>query len=185
MRRNIPRSPHYLIVDVSSNRTTSENTLFDLIRSAEIVPIFLLDTESTPIPYRPNEPALIQLQIVPPEKTPTIVLVEVNHLPPVDSASFGLIQEFFTIALNPEKEIYSWGSIDELNDFVKFGLFTQLQLDGAGGNNLQKKFKRYLAINTPAHRKNRVPMRSMHRSRIGQVLVSTGRGGRATSGMAR
>ena len=85
------------------NRTTSENTLLDLIRSAEIAPIFLLDTESTPIPYRPNEPALIQLQIVPPEKTPTIVLVEVNHLPPVDSASFGLIQEFFTIALNPEK----------------------------------------------------------------------------------
>ena len=125
------------------NRTTSENTLLDLIRSAEIAPIFLLDTESTPIPYRPNEPALIQLQIVPPEKTPTIVLVEVNHLPPVDSASFGLIQEFFTIALNPEKEIYSWGSIDELNDFVKFGLFTQLQLDGAGGNNFQEKFKTY------------------------------------------
>ena len=125
------------------NRTTSQNTLVDLIRRAEEASIFLLDTESTTVPYHPNEPALIQLQIVSDKQIPIVLIVEVKHLPPIGSEPFDSIKELFRITLDHRNEVYTWGQLNELDAFERFGLFTRAQIGIREKGNLQEYYKEY------------------------------------------
>ena len=125
------------------NRCTSTNDLEDLIRHAETSRIILMDTESKIVHYQPNQPALIQLQILPVDEIPIVVIVEVHHLPPNGSETFELMRRFFGIILSSNKEIYSWGSIGELAQFAQFGLFNLEQIDQPDDTDLQKLFKPY------------------------------------------
>jgi hypothetical protein len=125
------------------NRTTSEDTLVDLIRRAKEASIFLLDTESTTVLYHPNEPALIQLQIVSDKQIPIVLIVEVKHLPPIGSKLFNFIKELFRITLDHQNEVYTWGGLDELCAFERFGLFTNAQIGIREKGNLQAYYKEY------------------------------------------
>jgi hypothetical protein len=133
------------------NRSTTENTLRELIHAAEVSTIFTLDTESIGIYQQPNQPALIQLQILLPDlPIPTpVLLVEVCHLPPPRTPTFDLIRELFQVVLHPAKEIYTWGKINELDKFTRFELFSAEQIDLPENTNLQGLFQRYWQLKHP------------------------------------
>jgi hypothetical protein len=83
------------------NRTTSTETLIKLDDAINQSNIFTLDTESINIPYQPNQPALIQLQIVCSENS---------------SSPSTRIHANSKIYLNnylTKKKIFIWGEIDQ------------------------------------------------------------------------
>lgn len=125
------------------NRMTEERTLLQVIQAANDSTIFLLDTESTLVYRKPNRPSLIQIQIISSDVLPLILIVEVNHLPPKKSNVFQLIQQLLRIVLDPNKTIYTWGMIEELDHFVRFGLFDTEQIQTSDNQNLQLIFKKY------------------------------------------
>ena len=125
------------------NRKTDERTLDQIIDVAKGSTTILLDTESTPIHRQPNRPSLIQLQLNPADALPTVVIVEANHLPPTNSNAFQQMQDFFRIVLDSNNVIYTWGTIEELEPFVQFGLFTTQQITQPDNEDLQGIFKDY------------------------------------------
>jgi hypothetical protein len=125
------------------NRKTNKQTLQQLINAAKISEVILLDTESVTVYHRPNRPGLIQLQLIPNESTPIVVIIEVHHLPPQHSNEFILMQEFFRIVLNSDKTIYTWGKINELIPFTRFNLFDANQIKLPTEEDLQSLFKQY------------------------------------------
>jgi hypothetical protein len=125
------------------NRKTDEQILNQIIDVAKGSTIILLDTESVPVFRQPNRPGLIQLQLIPNDATPTVIIVEVHHLPSTDSNEFQLMKTFFRIVLDSEKIVYTWGKIDELEPFVEFNLFNTEQIYSPENENLQNIFKIY------------------------------------------
>lgn len=125
------------------NKTTSEQTLHQLIDAAKISEIILLDTESITVYRQPNRPGLIQLQLIPNDAVPIVIIIEVHHLPPTNCNQFKLIQEFFRIVLDSDKVVYTWGTIDELTPFTTFSLFNTEQIYSPENKNLQEIFKNY------------------------------------------
>ncbi|CAF2829011.1 unnamed protein product [Rotaria sp. Silwood2] len=123
------------------NYKTTEQTLFHLIEKIKISNLFTLDTESIGIHKQPNKPALIQLQIILSSSFSYVILVEVFHLPRIHQTTFQLIQQLFNTLFNSNKNIYIWGSIDELEKFVKFNLFSSDQIYLSNDINLQDDFK--------------------------------------------
>ena len=139
-------SPHERIF---VNRTTTEKTLIELNDAIINSEIFTLDTESTIIPYQPNKPSLIQLQIITSEIFSIVILVEMCHLPRRDEPTFQLIKNLFDSLLQPEKKIFIWGKIDELKQFVQYGLFTKNQIHLPVDKNVQEVFNEYWVNNFP------------------------------------
>ena len=125
------------------NQKTEEQTLIELTRVATDSTIFLLDTESVLVRHQPNRPGLIQLEIIPSDTLPVVLIIEVNHLPPTHSHAFQLIRQLFRIVLDPENVIYTWGIIAELKEFVQFNLFNHQQIESCDNRNLQDIFKQY------------------------------------------
>jgi hypothetical protein len=125
------------------NRATDEQTLNRLIETVNNHDKFTLDTESTCIPKKPNEPALIQLQILRPNSTSYVIFIEVRHLPASTTNTFKLIQKFFDVLFCSTKKIYIWGCTDELTTFTKFNLFDIDQIYLSNSINLQGEFKRH------------------------------------------
>ena len=132
--------PHHLQF---INETTSEQTLYRMIEIASSSTTFLLDTESTLVYRERNRPSLIQLQLCPSNDRSTIVIIEVNYLPSPDSNEFQLVKEIFRIVLGSKNDIFTWGSIEELNDFLQFNLFDSNQIYKPRSENLQQLFKIY------------------------------------------
>ncbi|CAF1589664.1 unnamed protein product [Didymodactylos carnosus] len=120
---------------------TSIQTLNQLIHIAIHTQLYTLDTESVLRRYQHNEPALIQIQLIRPHHLSTILLVEVQHLPPIHSEEFGKIQDLFSAILVGKNTIYVWGELSELDSFVKFGLFSHQQLLLPEAINQQNEFK--------------------------------------------
>ena len=133
----LPHQRHFI------NRKTEEQTLIELIQVATDSTIFLLDTESVLVRHQPNRPGLIQLEIIPSDTLPVVLIIEVNHLPPTHSHAFQLIRQLFRIVLDSENVIYTWGIIAELNEFVQFNLFNPQQIESCDNRNLQDIFKQY------------------------------------------
>ena len=125
------------------NRQTNEQVLNQIIDIAKDSTTILLDTESTPVYRQPNRPSLIQFQLIPNDTLPMVVIVEVNHLPPINTNAFKQMKEFFRIVLDSDKVIYTWGTIEELEPFVQFGLFTTKQIKQSDNEDLQSIFKDY------------------------------------------
>ena len=130
--------PHHLQF---INRTTSEEKLHQMIQVANVSTMFFLDTESTLIYHERNRPALIQLQLCPSNEIPTVLIIETNHLPSINSKEFQLIKQIFRIVLKSNNYMYTWGNIEELNDFVQFDLFDNNQIIESHNINLQHRFK--------------------------------------------
>ena len=125
------------------NRTTSTDTLNRLIDRVTDSSQFILDTESVNIPYQPNIPCLIQLQILQSEESSIILIFEFGHFPRRDQHQFQLIQKLFDILLKPTKVIFIWGDLDELTGFTRYGLFTSAQLGLPQQLNVQRRFRTY------------------------------------------
>lgn len=70
-----PPSHHQFFI----NRLTNEETLRQMIQMAKLSTIFFLDTESVSIYRQRNRPALLQLQMNPPDILPLVLIVEVHH----------------------------------------------------------------------------------------------------------
>lgn len=125
------------------NRLIEEEKLIEVIEIVEKSPIFLVDTESVLVYHQSNRPGLIQIQAIPPDASPIVLIVEVNHLPPKSSRLFELMKQLFRIVLDSNNVLYTWGTIDELNEFVSFDLFDHAQLESVDNRNLQQIFKEY------------------------------------------
>lgn len=131
------------------NRSTHELTLLHLIESVQSTKMFTLDTESINIPYQPNKPALIQIQLILPTSYSYVIFVEVWHLPREREPTFELIKLFFNTLFHPDKKIYMWGLPDELINFTEFKLFSREQIYLPENINVQGKFKNYWKDNYP------------------------------------
>lgn len=140
--RFAPFEPSYSDL-IFINRTTSTDTLnrvIDLVNSSSW---FTLDTESANVLYQPNIPCLVQLQIIQSEDISIILIFEFSHFPRRNQHQFQLIQNLFNVLLQPTKIIFTWGDLDELEQFTQYGLFTSAQLDLPQQLNVQKRFRTY------------------------------------------
>jgi hypothetical protein len=70
-------------------------------------------------------------------------LIEIYHLPSKNNPNFPLIQELFRHVFTPGKDIFIWGTYDELIPFTTSELFTIDQIYGINYCNLQDDFKNY------------------------------------------
>ncbi|CAF4697554.1 unnamed protein product, partial [Rotaria sp. Silwood2] len=113
------------------NRITTEACLRQLIQAATVSLEFTIDTESINIYKKTNKPALMQLQIFLPHNSSFILLIEMYHLPNENNICFKLIQELFKIVFSQNKQIYIWGSKNELYPFVIFKLFSREHIDSS------------------------------------------------------
>lgn len=123
------------------NRTTSESTLMQLIEQIQLSSTFTLDTESVEVVRSNNRPALIQVEIIITDQRSSIMLVEMWHLPPQTSSKFDLTKRLFYELFQPNKNLYIWGKMDELNEFVCFNLFSIEQIKQPNNIDAQSKFK--------------------------------------------
>lgn len=125
------------------NYKTSAQTLHHLIDTVKNSTSFTLDTESICIYKQPNKPALIQLQVLQENLFSYVIFIEVCHLPHKDEQTFKLIQQLFIYLFDSYNDIYVWGSIDELDKFLKFNLFSSNQIHLSNNVHLQNDFKDY------------------------------------------
>ena len=125
------------------NHDTAEKTLFHLIGITIISNIITIDTESVCVFQQTNRPALMQVQIIPPNTISYVILVEVCHLPRETTNKFKLVQQLFDEIFNSNKRIYIWGNTDELKPFIKFNLFSSNEINLENIFNLQQQFKNY------------------------------------------
>ena len=123
------------------NRFTNDQTLREIIDAAEIASRFTLDTESVNVFQQPNRPALIQIQILRSDEPSFVLILEINHLPLETSETFQQIRHLCRIVLDSRKKIFIWGSIDELQSFLPFRLFTSEQIALSDNDNLQEMFQ--------------------------------------------
>jgi hypothetical protein len=112
------------------NRTTTERTLLKLVHAVNDSTLFTLNTEAVGILHQPNQPALIQLQII-------------------LSALSSLIKKLFDLLFQPDENIYIWGQIDELIGFAQYQLFTINQIYLSNNVNVQHHFRSYWSNNHP------------------------------------
>ncbi|CAM4822270.1 unnamed protein product [Rotaria magnacalcarata] len=133
----------YLYQQFFINRNTNAQTLHNIIEAVKNATSFTLDTESVCVYKKPNKPALIQLQIIQENLFSYVILIEVCHLPNPNEQTFKLIQRLFVYLFESSKNIYIWGSINELKKFSKFNLFSLNQIHLSNNINLQDRFKKY------------------------------------------
>lgn len=131
------------------NRTTTIETLTQLINLIDHSTFFTLDTESTNIPRQPNKPSLIQVQILQPDDNSKIIFIEACFLPGSDQYTFTLIKQLFYVLLQPKKIIFTWGDLNELKTFTRYDLFTNDQIVLPEPVNVQTRFRTYWSNNYP------------------------------------
>ena len=86
-----------------------------LIDEAKLTYHYSMDTEGDPITHGP---ATIQVEFIREHKSPIIIIIEANYLPPTNSPLFKKIQHLSSIIFTLNNTIYSWGPPkEELNKF--------------------------------------------------------------------
>ena len=125
------------------NRFTSKQTLEQIMEAAQRTTSYTLDTESVNVFKQGNRPALIQIQMILSNTESTVLLIEMNHLPPTSPETFEQIRQICRIVFDPRNTIYTWGKITELDDFVPFRLFTSEQVHSPINRDLQQEFKTF------------------------------------------
>ncbi|CAF3398651.1 unnamed protein product [Rotaria sp. Silwood2] len=130
----LPHIPYFI------NRITTEACLCQVIQAATASLEFTIDTESINIYKQTNQPALMQLQIFLPHNSSFVLLIEMYHLPNENNICFKLIHELFKIVFSQNKQLYIWGSKNELYPFVIFKLFSREHIDFSHPINLQNEF---------------------------------------------
>ncbi|CAF1655990.1 unnamed protein product [Adineta ricciae] len=118
---------------------TSMFTMDQLIDEAKQTIHYTLDTEGDPIKHLPGT---IQIEFVRPDAPTTVIVIEVNYLPPITSLLFTKIKQLCSIILSSNNTIFSWGDIDdELKSFMNLDLFTGgFKVDAV---DVQKKYDPY------------------------------------------
>ena len=113
------------------HRRTCESHLYGIIHKISNVRLYTIDTEADkPTTSRSYSlPALIQIQAIHDETYSTIILIEVQHLPPVSSSLFSLIQKLCRMIFSSSNKLLAWGNIQkELRPFKDFNLFDLSQV---------------------------------------------------------
>ncbi|CAF1507566.1 unnamed protein product [Rotaria sordida] len=131
----LPHIPYFI------NKITTEQTLHQLIQAATSSSEFIIDTESINIHKQKNKPALVQIQILLPYNLSLVMIVEMCHLPGDNTTRFTLIKQLFDLIITSNKQLYIWGTKDELFPFINFKLFSHEQLQSITPINLQHQFK--------------------------------------------
>ncbi|CAF2074116.1 unnamed protein product [Rotaria magnacalcarata] len=101
---------------------------------------YSIDTESDCDTY---DIALIQIHSIPVELPAIVVLIELNHLPSIDSLLFSQIRLLFDFVFQSRNIIYSWGRlVVELEPALSYDIF----IFPLGGEliNLQRRFKTWI-----------------------------------------
>ncbi|CAF3739536.1 unnamed protein product [Rotaria socialis] len=82
---------------------------------------FTFDTESE----KSNKKlALIQIQTIPDQLPSLVILLELAHLPPLESQLYTKIKHFFQLVFRSTNSLYSWGPLDkELLPAISYELF--------------------------------------------------------------
>ncbi|CAF3803711.1 unnamed protein product [Rotaria magnacalcarata] len=126
------------------NRSTCTDELHHIIYLAQQTTCFSIDTESN---LYNKQPALIQIELID-EQLSTVILVEMCHLPSAkQSLQFWLIRSIFKFLFQKTKTIYSWGyASEELQKFIRFGLFDNSDIDKCTKVNVQNDFKEWHRI---------------------------------------
>ncbi|CAF0804052.1 unnamed protein product [Rotaria sordida] len=73
------------------------------------------------------------------------------HLPGDNTTRFTLIKQLFDLIITSNKQLYIWGTKDELFPFINFKLFSHEQLQSITPINLQHQFKLFWNEQHPHH----------------------------------
>ena len=152
------------------NRSTDEETLESLIRTASSSNEFTIDTESVNIPGKGNEPALIQLLMIRYNHPSSVVIIEPHHLPHEHHPHFELIKQLFQVVLSPEKTSFIFGPKTELKPFAQFRLFSLEQIQAMTCIDLQRNFKQYWQEQHPHRQANPTNITRMGKCRCEQCI---------------
>ncbi|CAF1408096.1 unnamed protein product [Adineta ricciae] len=127
------------------HRFVSPNTLTFLIDHVNRCRRFSIDTESE---CSTNAIALVQINTVPKTLPGFVILVELNHLPHIDTQLFEQIRVLFKSLFKSNNEVYGWGSLaQELEKALPFRLFSfPLACEYI---NVQNTFKGWIERNPP------------------------------------
>ncbi|CAF1336291.1 unnamed protein product [Rotaria sordida] len=123
------------------HRRTSESHLYGIIHKISKVHLYTIDTEANkPTRQYPHSlPALIQIQAIHDENCSTVIIIEVQHLPPASSSLFHSIQQLCQMIFSSSNKIMAWGDVKkELGPFEDFNLFDLSQVSNT--LDLQKYF---------------------------------------------
>lgn len=132
------------------HRLTSSLLLQGLTYKLSNVHLFSIDTESDrPTRKNPNSiPALIQVQAIIDKQQSTVLLLEVQHLPPRSSYLFQSIRTLCRQIFSSMNTFIAWGDIQhELRAFEQFDLFDPNQLIHT--IDFQRQFTDYWNITHP------------------------------------
>ncbi|CAF3328907.1 unnamed protein product [Rotaria sp. Silwood2] len=123
------------------HRRTSESHLYGIIHKISNVHLYTIDTEANrPTRRYPHSlPALIQIQAIHDENYSTVIIIEVQHLPPASSSLFHSIQQLCRMIFSSNNKLMAWGDVEkELGPFEDFNLFDLSQVTNTF--DLQKYF---------------------------------------------
>ena len=123
---------------------TSESHLYGTIHKISNVRLYTIDTEADrPTRQYPHStPALIQIQAIHDENYSTIIIIEIQHLPPRNTSLFRLIQQLCSVIFSSDNKLMAWGDVyKELHSFEDFNLFNLSQVTNTF--DLQKFFTTY------------------------------------------
>lgn len=140
---------HSIDKTIFIHRLTSEQVLSDLIRHLATVRLFSVDTESTIArPGLPTLPSLIQIQAIHDLQRSTVLLIEVQHLPEMQSVNFQLCQRLCQLIFSSDNCFIAWGDLNhELRAFDSFRLFNSSDVRHC--INLQTRFTSHWNLNHP------------------------------------
>jgi hypothetical protein len=128
-----PYHPTSNINIVHLHHQTEITIINQLIQQAKITKRYTMDTESQKRQSE-NHGALIQIEMVNSINCSTVILLEIYHMPDVDSLLFERIKELWSIIFNSGNEIITWGPIaNELENFqhmewIKIGKTKKINL---------------------------------------------------------
>ncbi|CAF2887268.1 unnamed protein product [Rotaria sp. Silwood2] len=126
------------------HKNTPIDLIDDLIDYAEVVKCYTIDTEAQLVPKRPSIPALIQIEYVYEDNPSILLLIECMYLPEQNEPTFIKIKQLCKIIFSMGHIIYSWGNlVDELEDFYRYNLFDENDINHVHERNIQGEFKKY------------------------------------------
>ncbi|CAF4190956.1 unnamed protein product [Rotaria sp. Silwood2] len=123
---------------------TPQHLILGILNKIANVRFFTISTKcEEPTSQHPNSnPALLQIQAVHHQTYSTIILIEVQYLPPPSSSLFTLIRQLCQTIFSNSKTIMSWGNVlTQLHPFEHFNLFDISQVTVT--LNFQELFSQY------------------------------------------
>jgi hypothetical protein len=143
-------SESYYDQPIHIHHRTPESLIRGLIYKLSNVRIYTIGTESDrPTRQNPHSlPALLQIQAIHYDTYSTVLLIDVEHLPPTTTSLFDSIQQLGRMIFSSSNKIMTWGDVTkQLNLFSQFRLFDISQVTNT--LNLQAYFTLQWNLNHP------------------------------------